>query len=137
MYAAVGEVDGGGVEGGASYVYARGPVGGGVFAVFAAERFVLPAGAMLRKLGVRVKGTSLELPNGSRIVGLPANDDTVRGYSGATMLLIDEAARVPDAMYAAVKPMLATTSGEMWLMSTPHGKRGFFYKERWIGSGSA
>jgi hypothetical protein len=92
---------------------------------------------MLRKLGVRVKGTSLELPNGSRIVGLPANDDTVRGYSGATMLLIDEAARVPDAMYAAVKPMLATTSGEMWLMSTPHGKRGFFYKERWIGSGSA
>jgi hypothetical protein len=87
------------------------------------------AAGMLRKLGVRVKGTSLELPNGSRIVGLPANDDTVRGYSGATMLLIDEAARVPDAMYAAVKPMLATTSGEMWLMSTPHGKRGFFYKE--------
>ncbi len=91
--------------------------------------FCRKAARMLRDLGVRVKGTSLELPNGSRIVGLPGNDDTVRGFSGATMLLIDEAARVPDALYAAVKPMLATTGGEMWLMSTPHGKRGFFYKE--------
>jgi hypothetical protein len=43
----------------------------------------------------------------------PGNEDTVRGYSGATLLLIDEAARVPDALYAAVKPMLATSGGEM------------------------
>ena len=101
--------------------------------------FCKKAGRMLGLLGIRVKGTSIELPNGSRIVGLPGNEDTSRGYSGATMLLIDEAARVSDEMYAAVKPMLATTGGEMWLMSTPHGKRGFFYNEwmdaGWIGNG--
>jgi len=27
--------------------------------------------------------------------------------------------------------MLATTGGEMWLLTTPHGARGFFYRE-WI-----
>ena len=79
----------------------------------------------LRKLGIN----SLELPNGSRIVGLPANENTIRGFSAVTMLLIDEAARVSDALYAAAKPALATTNGEMWLMSTPHGARGFFHRE--------
>jgi hypothetical protein len=73
--------------------------------------------------------TSLNLPNGSRIIALPANEHTIRGFSAATLLLIDEAARVSDALYAAVKPMLATTGGEMWLLSTPHGARGFFYRE--------
>ena len=43
------------------------------------------------------------------------------------MLLIDEAARVPDAMYKALRPMLAVGDGDLWLMSTPYGKRGFFY----------
>jgi len=79
----------------------------------------------LQQLGIK----SLDLPNGSRIVGLPANEDTIRGFSAATLLLIDEAARVSDGLYAAAKPMLATTGGEMWLLSTPHGARGFFYRE--------
>jgi hypothetical protein len=91
----------------------------------------------LRKVGIN----SLHLPNGSRIIGLPANENTIRGYSAATMVLIDEAARVPEGLYAAVKPMLATTGGEMWLMSTPHGQRGFFIGSGWmrfrIGSGFA
>ncbi len=79
----------------------------------------------LQKLGIN----SLDLPNGSRIVGLPANENTIRGFSAVTMLLIDEAARVSDGLYAAAKPALATTNGEMWLMSTPHGARGFFHRE--------
>jgi hypothetical protein len=45
-------------------------------------------------------------------------------------LLIDEAARVRDEMYLALRPMLAVGRGDLWLMSTPWGKRGFFH-EAW------
>jgi len=38
----------------------------------------------------------LELANGSRIVSLPCQADTIRGYPGVRVLVIDEAARVPD-----------------------------------------
>ena len=49
-------------------------------------------------LGIRPRGdgdhaTSLLFPNGSRIVGLPGTDATVRGFSAVSLLLIDEAAR--------------------------------------------
>ena len=77
---------------------------------------------------------SLQFPNGSRIVGLPANEATVRGFSAVSLMIVDEAARVPDDLYEAVKPMLATTDGALWLMSTPYGRRGFFYKE-WTHGG--
>ena len=39
------------------------------------------------------------LPNGSRIVGLPGTEATVRGFSAVSLLLIDEASRVVDEMY--------------------------------------
>ena len=42
---------------------------------------------------------SLELANGSRIVALPGNEASIRGFSGVTLLLIDEGARVPDDLY--------------------------------------
>jgi hypothetical protein len=77
---------------------------------------------------------SLLFPNGSRVVGLPANEATVRGFSAVSLMLVDEAARVADDLYEAVKPMLATTDGSLWLMSTPFGKRGFFYQE-WAHGG--
>jgi hypothetical protein len=77
---------------------------------------------------------SLELTNGSRLVALPTSQDTIVGYSGVTLLLVDEAARVPDALYYNVRPMLATSDGKIVLLSTPQGKRGFFYEE-WIGQG--
>jgi hypothetical protein len=69
----------------------------------------------------------LKFSNGSRIVGLPGVEGTVRGFSGVSLLLIDEASRVHDAMYRALRPMLAVGDGDLWLMSTPNGKRGFFY----------
>jgi hypothetical protein len=52
-----------------------------------------------------------------------------------SLLLIDEAARVPEELYEAVLPMLGPTNGDLWLMSTPHGKRGFFWEE-WSQGGS-
>jgi hypothetical protein len=76
--------------------------------------------------------TRMELANGSRIVSLPGSEKTSRGYSGATLVIMDEAARVPDELLAAVRPMLAITSGRFFALSTPAGKRGWFY-EAWSG----
>lgn len=55
--------------------------------------------------------TRMQLANGSRIISLPGSEKTTRGYSGATLVIMDEAARVPDELLAAVRPMLATTNG--------------------------
>ena len=71
---------------------------------------------------------SITLENGSRIIALPADAVTIRGYSAVTLLIIDEAAFVPDDTMAAVRPMLAVSSGRLLAMSTPFGRRGFFYQ---------
>jgi hypothetical protein len=71
----------------------------------------------------------LELANGSRIISLPGTEATVRGYSGVRLLVVDEAARVADDLYYAIRPMLAVSGGRMICLSTPFGKRGFFYEE--------
>lgn len=69
----------------------------------------------------------LELTNGSRIVSLPGHEGTIRSYSGVRLLIIDEAARVPTDLYRAVRPMLAVSGGRLVILSTPFGRRGFFY----------
>ena len=71
----------------------------------------------------------IEFANGSRILSLPADEKNIRGFSGAAMLVIDEAARVEDALYYAVRPMLAVSGGKLVALSTPFGKRGWFYNE--------
>ena len=77
----------------------------------------------------------MELSNGSRIEALPGTEKTVRGFSGVDLLIVDEAARVADELYYAVRPMLAVSGGRLLMLSTPFGKRGVFYEE-WSG-GSA
>src|SRR6266853_3804417 len=67
---------------------------------------------LAKRLGIKPRGDgknscSLLLPNGSRIIGLPGTEGTVRGFSNVSLLLIDEAARVDDEMYKALRPMLA------------------------------
>ena len=94
--------------------------------------FVRKAARFLEKLDIQPKGDgdnemSLLLPNRSRIIGLPGNEVTVRGFSAVSLMVIDEAARVEDEMYRAVRPMLAVSRGTLWLLSTPYGKRGFFH----------
>jgi hypothetical protein len=74
----------------------------------------------------------LELSNGSRIVSLPGKEETIRGFSGAKLLVIDEASRVVDSLYYSVRPMLAVSGGKLICMTTPFGKRGFFHQE-WTG----
>jgi hypothetical protein len=75
---------------------------------------------------------SLELENGSRIVTLPGSEKTIRGFSGTSLLVLDEAARVEDELYFAVRPMLAVSGGALMMLTTPYGKRGVFYEE-WTG----
>jgi hypothetical protein len=75
---------------------------------------------------------SLELENGSRIVTLPGTEKTIRGFSGAALLIVDEASRVADELYFAVRPMLAVSGGGLIMLTTPYGKRGVFFEE-WTG----
>src|ERR1039458_3855422 len=101
--------------------------------------FIRKASVFAQALKIRPQGDgdneiSLEFPNGSRVVGLPGNEATIRGFSAVSLLLVDEAARVHDELYMAIRPMLAVSRGTLWLMSTPFGKRGFFY-EAWARGG--
>jgi hypothetical protein len=74
------------------------------------------------KLSMTVKG-------GGRVLSLPGSEATIRGFSGATLIVEDEASRVPDELYMAIRPMLAVRGGRLILMSTPFGKRGHFWRE--------
>lgn len=86
---------------------------------------------------VRELAASLELANGARIISLPGDSGTVRGYSGAALVVVDEAALVPgDDLFIATLPMLATSKGRFILLSTPFGKRGFFH-DAWTGDDPA
>ena len=96
---------------------------------------------MLATLEVKPKLTeanrlSLRLESGSRVVSLPSKEDTVRGFSGVDLIIEDEAARVPEELYRAIRPMLAVSGGSLVLMSTPFGKRGHFFEE-WTQGGTA
>jgi hypothetical protein len=75
---------------------------------------------------------SLELQNGSRIITLPGTEKTVRGFAGASLLVLDEAARIEDELFYSTRPMLAVSGGRLIMMSTPYGQRGVFHEE-WIG----
>jgi hypothetical protein len=78
----------------------------------------------------------LEFTNLSRIVTLPGKESTIRGFSGVSLLIVDEASRVPDELIFAIKPMLAVSGGDILLLSTPWGKRGEFF-ETWEQGGEA
>ena len=101
--------------------------------------FILKASTLVRQLGIKVRPDpigrpSIAFPNSSRLIGLPGKEDTIRGLSAVSLLLVDEASRLEDRVYFALRPMLATSDGEIWLMSTPCGRRGFFY-DAWATGG--
>jgi hypothetical protein len=85
---------------------------------------------------VQESATQLRLANGSRIISLPGkSDETILGYSSVDLLVIDEAARVPDALYYAVRPMLAVSKGKLVCLSSAYAQQGFFYSEWTEGGG--
>jgi hypothetical protein len=72
---------------------------------------------------------TLELANRSRVISLPESEEGIRGFSSVRLLIVDEASRVSDALYRAVRPMLAVSRGGLVCLSTPFGKRGWFHDE--------
>jgi len=80
---------------------------------------------------------SLELENKSRILSIPSTEATIRGLSKVRLLVLDEASRIPDALYGAVLPFIAISNGRLALLSSPDGRRGFFFdayqhREEWF-----
>jgi hypothetical protein len=91
---------------------------------------------VLRRLAVKLKldnALSSELVNSSRILSLPSDPASIRGFS-PDLVVFDEAGFCDDAVYSAVRPMLSVSRGRLSLISTPNGQRGFFYEE-WHSGG--
>jgi len=96
--------------------------------------------AMWQLLGAEIVAdslttTSVDFPTGSRIIALPSTEKNIRGFSSISLLILDEASRVPDDLYNTVRPMLAVSNGRIACLSTPFGKRGFFHEEWTKGAG--
>jgi len=83
---------------------------------------------------IEVKQLRVTFPNGSRIIGLPANPDTARGFSGN--LVLDEFAFHKDArkIWKACFPIVSRAGRKLRVISTHNGKDSFFYE---LASGSA
>jgi hypothetical protein len=81
--------------------------------------------------------TSLTFANESRIIALPGAAATIRGYSAVSLILIDEAAHKDlNELLVALQPMLTVSGGRLVALSTPNGRRGWFFQawqseERW------
>lgn len=85
--------------------------------------------AVLRPVTALSSESAIEisLPNGSRILSLPSNPDTIRGLSSVNLLLLDEAAWIDDEFMTAVRPMVGVSKGRVVSLSTPGGLRGWWY----------
>lgn len=101
------------------------------------KKFLTHVEAVDRPVAIDAQNaTTAVLGNGSTFTSLPGTGDTIRGHSNVRLLLIDEAARVPDETVAACRPMLAVSGGQMIAMSTPAGRRGWWY-DAWENGGNA
>jgi hypothetical protein len=76
------------------------------------------------------KSLILDFDNGSRIVPMTQAPDSSLGFT-PDLIIVDEAARVPDDLFKAISPMLAlkTRPAKLICLSTPRGKQGYFYRE--------
>ncbi len=75
--------------------------------------------------------TKLELKNGTRIFCLPCGLDArgIRGYT-VDLLIADEAAFIPRAVFDAMTPSISTRvkdGARIILLSTPFGRENYFY----------
>ena len=85
--------------------------------------------SLIKKGKDRPTKHTLRLTNGSIIHCLPTglSGYGIRGYT-IDQLYADEAHFIPEDVWQAVTPMLATTGGDIILLSTPHGRTGYFYR---------
>ena len=109
-----------------TFVLLVGPVGAQAGEILAkASQFAATLGFPLRGDGNNPR--SLKLPNGSRIVARPAVPASLRSYSKAQLIIVDEAAWVSESAFQAMSPILAAANGTLWALSTPNGQNGRFY----------
>jgi len=74
--------------------------------------------------------TKVRFSNGSTIIALPCGryGHTLRGHT-AHLIILDEAAFMPEEVITnVVLPMLATTQGACWMLSTPWDTEHIFWK---------
>lgn len=64
----------------------------------------------------------------ARFLALPCTESAARGLS-ATLIILDEAALVPDKVWHSLAGTQAATwrQATLWLLSTPRGRTGFFH----------
>jgi hypothetical protein len=72
-------------------------------AVRRVREVLIKAGAKFRSDNVY----GLELENGSRVLALPSSDESIRGLTVDAWIVADEAARLPEDLIAALRPMRA------------------------------
>ena len=79
---------------------------------------------------VKTQTQIIKFPNQSRIISVPSNPDTVRGFT-ADLLILDEFAFVQHdkELWRAVFPMITRKKeAKLVITSTPFGKSNMFYK---------
>lgn len=80
--------------------------------------------------GLSMKQLEIVLPGGVRIIALPANPQTARGFTG-DVLLDEFAMHEHDRdIWAAMFPTLLRGDGELDIASTPKGRDNMFYRLR-------
>ena len=78
---------------------------------------------------VKCNTEEIETVTGSRILVIVASDYGARGYSNPDLIIFDEASRIPDEVFEAVRPMITNNlKARIFEISTPNGKQGFFYR---------
>ncbi len=109
-----------------TFIMLVGPVGAQAGEILAkARQFAAVLGFPPRGDGNNPR--SLKLPNGSRLVARPAVPESLRSYSKAALIIVDEAAWVSEEAFRSLSPILAAANGSLWALSTPNGQNGRFY----------
>jgi len=86
--------------------------------------------SILKQSVVYKTRTQIIFSNHSKIIALPCGrfGTTLRGHT-AHLIILDEAAFMPEEVITnVVMPMISTTDGALWLLSTPWGTDHIFYK---------
>ena len=95
------------------------------------EKVIMHARALGHGAGeaiVSQNRSECKLENGSKILSLPANPDTVRGFTGSVFL--DEFAFHRDGprIFQAIMPTVTRDENRLRIVSTPAGDQGMFYR---------
>ena len=75
----------------------------------------------------------LELENGSRVLALPGTDDSIRGLTVDGWIVADEAARLPNDLIAALRPMRARRPQARFAMLSTAWSRTDPFWTAWAG----